>query len=307
MTETSETTTPTQQPDDGSPEMSGVNLARVALHQALQDAKKRGHSEARAPRRKRKVKRDGREPNGFAAVLAGLMANRAWELPAAGGTVLDRWPDIAATVAPRLPDHVQAVAFHPDTGQLDLRPDSPAYGTQLRLIGARIVIAANETTGASAVRSVRVLPVGAAPAPAAKPAPEAPTAPGDPQAPVKTRETASPGFHQALAAHQSVVPAQRLDPGIAEAVERQTRAMRELSRRAFPKTAVAVDDAPAPIEATRAQRRRDAAATEAAALRRARAERAQRAAGTAASTAAAQPRTHLPQSAAQLPNEGIAS
>ncbi|MET8957611.1 hypothetical protein [Streptomyces sp. NPDC004533] len=51
------------------------------------------------------MKRDGREPSEFAAVLAGPMADRAWELPAASGSVLDRWPDIAA-----------AVAFHPETG-----------------------------------------------------------------------------------------------------------------------------------------------------------------------------------------------
>ncbi|MGG8406446.1 hypothetical protein ACM614_07335 [Streptomyces sp. 12297] len=37
---------------------------------------------------------------------------------------------------------------------------------------------------------------------------------------------ASPGFLQALAAHQAVTPAQRLGPGITEAVERQSRAMR---------------------------------------------------------------------------------
>ncbi|MET9556094.1 hypothetical protein [Streptomyces sp. NPDC006645] len=41
--------------------------------------------------------------------------------------------------APQLPDSVQAVAFHPETGRLGLRPDSPAYGTQPRLIAARIV------------------------------------------------------------------------------------------------------------------------------------------------------------------------
>ncbi|MBZ4319234.1 DUF721 domain-containing protein [Streptomyces huiliensis] len=64
------------------------------------------------------------------------MADRAWELPATGGTILDRWPDIAATIAPQPPHHVAAVAFHPETGQLDLRPDSPAYATQLRLITA---------------------------------------------------------------------------------------------------------------------------------------------------------------------------
>ncbi|MFF4795613.1 hypothetical protein ACFY2M_39260 [Streptomyces sp. NPDC001276] len=46
-----------------------------------------------------------------------------------GGSVLDRWPDIAAAVAPQLPSRVAAVAFHQETGQLDLRPDSPAYAT----------------------------------------------------------------------------------------------------------------------------------------------------------------------------------
>nr|WP_237492911.1 DciA family protein [Streptomyces sp. YIM 132580] len=72
------------------------------------------------------------------------MADQTREFPAVGGTILDRWPDIASIVAPQLPDHAAAVAFHPETGQLDLRPDSPAYTTQLRLISARIITAANE-------------------------------------------------------------------------------------------------------------------------------------------------------------------
>jgi hypothetical protein len=73
-----------------------------------------------------------------------------------------------------------------------------------------------------------------------------------------------------------------VDPGIAEAVERQTRTMRELSRRAFPETDVVADDAPAPIEQAHTQRRREADVSHAAALRRACAERAAREAGTAA-------------------------
>ncbi|KUH35192.1 hypothetical protein ATE80_30695 [Streptomyces kanasensis] len=60
-----------------------------------------------------------------------------------------------------------------------------------------------------------------------------------------------------------------MDLAITEAVERQSAAMRELSRRAFSETDVVPDDAPAPVEQVRAQRRRQAAATEAAALRRA--------------------------------------
>ncbi|BDT39643.1 DciA family protein [Streptomyces yaizuensis] len=281
---TEQTTTITDQTgcDADSPELSGVDLARVALQQARLAARNSG-GEARAPRRRRAtaVKRDGREPSGFAAVLAGLMADRAWELPAAGGSVLDQWPDIAGAVAPQLPHHVTAVAFHPETGQLDLRPDSPAYATQLRLITARIVATANSTVGTDAVRTVRVLPPGAAPA--SRTASEAPAAaPDASQAPVKTREMGSAGFHQALAAHQAVVPPSRVDPSIAEAVERQTAAMRALSRRAFPETEAAADDAPAPIEQARTERRRQADASHAAAVRRARAERAAREAGTAA-------------------------
>jgi hypothetical protein len=59
-------------------------------------------------------------------------------------------------------------------------------------------------------------------------------------------------------------------------VERQTAAMRELSQRAFPEPLVVPDNAPTSIEQARSERRRQAAATEAAALRRARAERAAR-------------------------------
>ncbi|WDM16457.1 DUF721 domain-containing protein [Streptomyces lavenduligriseus] len=262
---------------DETPELSGVDLARVALQQARLAARNNG-GEARAPRRRQAttVKRDGREPTGFAAVLAGLMADRAWDLPAAGGSVLDQWPDIAAAVAPQLPHHVTAVAFHSETGQLDLRPDSPAYATQLRLITTRIVAAANEAAGTDAVRTVRVLPPGSAPAPRTSPA----TTPDAPQAPVKTREMAGAGYHQALAAHQAARPDRHVDPAIAEAIESQTRALRQLSRLAFPDPNP--EDQPSPIEAARAQRRRQAAATEAAALRRARAERAARRAGTAA-------------------------
>ncbi|MBC2868620.1 DciA family protein [Streptomyces mexicanus] len=271
-----ETPIPAEQAAVDCPALSGVDLARVALHAAREAARKGGASEARIPRRRHQgaaVKRDGREPAGFAAVLQGLMAERAWAIPAAGGSVLDHWPDIAAAISPRLPEHVQAVAFHPETGQLDLRPDSPAYATQLRLITARIITTANQAAGTEAVRTVRVLAASATPAPR-MPESASHTA-GESQAPVKTREMASDGYLQALAAHQAARPDRHVDPAIAEAIESQTRALRELSRRAFPDPDP--DEQFSPIEVARAQRRRQAAATEAAALRRARAERAQRA------------------------------
>ncbi|MGZ0200546.1 DciA family protein [Streptomyces sp. RM1] len=269
-----ETINPTKQ-TSSTPEQSGVDLAKVALRQAREAAKQRGDSEARTPRRRQQtaVRRDGREPSGFAAVLQGLMADRAWELPAAGGTVLDRWPDIAAAISPQLPSHVSAVSYNATTRQLDLRPDSPAYATQLRLNTARIITAANHTVGTDAVHTIRVLPAGAAPTSrATQPAPADAAALKAPE----PRRPAPEGYHQAIAAHRSAAPPSRIDPVIAKAVARQTRAMRALSRWAFPEPEMSSDDQPTPLEAARVQRRRESEATRALARQRARAERAAR-------------------------------
>ncbi|MGA4846673.1 DciA family protein [Streptomyces sp. G5(2025)] len=180
------------------PEASGADLARIALHQAREAARRRG-AQARAPRRPKRVtvrQRDRRDPTGFATVIQSLIAERAWDVPASGGSTLDQWPDIAAAVAPNLAAHTTAVAFDSPTGRLDLRPDSPAYGTQLRLLTARIIDAANQRAGRSVVREVRVLPAGATvatpePALAARPVTE-------PVGAVKTRENASAGYRRTL-------------------------------------------------------------------------------------------------------------
>ncbi|MGA4867252.1 DciA family protein [Streptomyces lavendulocolor] len=178
---------------------SGADLARIALHQAREAARQRGARVRPTPRPKRaSVQRDRRDPTGFAVVLQSLIAERAWDVPASEGSILDRWPDIASAVAPNLAAHATAVAFDAPTGRLDLRPDSPAYGTQLRLFTKMIIAAANERAGAAVVREVRVLPEGATTIPA--PAPTADVrsaAPAD--APVKTRENASAGYRRTLA------------------------------------------------------------------------------------------------------------
>lgn len=66
-----------------------------------------------------------------------------------------------------------------------------------------------------------------------------------------------------IEAHRQAVRPPLADLGTAKAVERQTAAMGELTRRAFPELDVVADDALAPIEQARPQRRRQAAATEA--------------------------------------------
>ncbi|MGW2514154.1 hypothetical protein ACWC0A_33180 [Streptomyces scopuliridis] len=122
------------------------------------------------------------------------------------------------------------------------------------------------------MRTLHVLapaPMKAGPTPAAAdPAPQ-PTAP---VAPVE-RRTPPDGYRRAIETHRQAVPVSRVDQGIAAAVERQTAAMRELSRRAFPEPEATPGHAPASIKQTHVQRRRLAAVTEATALRRAHAQR----------------------------------
>ncbi|MBK3603288.1 MULTISPECIES: DciA family protein [unclassified Streptomyces] len=259
-------------------ELSGVDLARQALVAARESAKKNGATQTKKAKRRTGtvVRRDGREPLGLGAAIGLMMTERAWELPAAGATLRERW----AVIAPELAGHVAAVSYDADSGQLTVCPESSAWATKVRLEQTRIIAAANESAGRTVVRALRILAPGTVAAP--EPADVAPEPAAAPAGPPRTRETASDGYRRALAAHQEAAPPSRVDPHIAEAVERQTAAMRELSRRAFPEPDDVPDDAPAPIEQARAQRRRQAAATEAAALRRARAERAAREAGTAA-------------------------
>ncbi|MGP3637243.1 DUF721 domain-containing protein [Streptomyces sp. 24-1644] len=256
--------------------MSGVDLARQALLAAREAAKKNGATRQKPKRRTgTAVRRDGREPLGLGSAIGMMMTERGMAAPAAGGSVLARFDGILAAAVPELAGRVRAVAFDVEVGRLDVVPDAPACGTQLRWSAPKLIAAANDTVPGANVRALHVLapaPVNAGPAMAAAEPDPQPTAPA---APVE-RRTPPEGYRRAIEAHREAAVPSRVDPGIAEAVERQNRAMRELSRRAFPEPPAVPDDAPAPIDQARVQRRRQAAATEAAALRRARDEKAGR-------------------------------
>ncbi|MFF1593156.1 DciA family protein [Streptomyces sp. NPDC058286] len=254
-------------------ELSGIDLARQALVAAREAAKRNGGGQKAKskPQTVRTGRRDGREPMGLGAAISALVTEHAWELPAAGATLRERW----AAIAPELAGHVTAVSYDADTGQLTVCPESSAWGTKARLEQAGIIAAANKSAGRTVVRALRILPPGmvavSEPADA-----DAESAAAVPAGPPRTRETASDGYRRTLAAHQDAASPSRVDPAIAQAVGRQNTAMRELSRRAFPEPDIVLDNAPALIEETRGQRRREAAATHAQAMRRARAERAAR-------------------------------
>lgn len=180
--------------------------------------------------------------------------------PAAGGSVLADFDAILAAAMPELAGRVRAVAFDADTGRLDVVPDAPAVGTKLRWSAPQLIAATNERVPNANVQTLQVLapkPVKTGPTLAATdlPTPSGPT--------LREERRPSPdGYRRAIEAHRQAAPSPRVDLGVAEAVERQTKAMRELSRRAFPESDVVANAVPAPIEQLRVQRRRQAAVTE---------------------------------------------
>jgi predicted nucleic acid-binding Zn ribbon protein len=206
--------------EPAEPELSGVDLARVALQAARAAARRNGVQDSAAARNRRRasrrggaVRREGRDPVGLGGALQALIADRAWAVPVAGGGVLADWP----ALAPELADHVQAVAHDTESGRLDLRPASPAWATQVRLQQAALLARIAQHAGPGVVRTIRVLPpgtavTGAANSNGAVPVTMVPTPePGEPSA----------GFRRAKAAHQAALREREVPLPVREALARQ--------------------------------------------------------------------------------------
>ncbi|MFD9807667.1 DUF721 domain-containing protein [[Kitasatospora] papulosa] len=134
-----------------SGETSGVDLARVALRAAMQAARKNGGGQKakRKPRAVTTVRRDGREPMGLGAALGALVTERAWELPAAGASLHERW----VAIAPELAGHVAAVGYDPVSGRLTVCLETSAWATKARLEQPRVIAATNTAAVRTVVRA----------------------------------------------------------------------------------------------------------------------------------------------------------
>jgi predicted nucleic acid-binding Zn ribbon protein len=137
-------------------ELSGRDLARETLRQALADAKNRKHEPAvKKKRQLASVKRGpgGREPLALGAALKQVMADRGLEPGTVGGSVLDQWP----AIAPELAEHVRAVHYDQKRLRLHLLPSSPAFATQLNLFQKQLIHRINTQFGSRAVHSLQIL------------------------------------------------------------------------------------------------------------------------------------------------------
>ncbi|MEU6979543.1 DciA family protein, partial [Streptomyces sp. NPDC046371] len=184
-----------------APQLSGRDLARQALA-AYKTGRRPGPAPAKPARRAVRRGTDGRDPQNFGAILNQIGAEQGWAAGVRGGSILDRWNELC----PQYEGHVLAIAYDGERRRLDLRPGSPAYATQLRLLGGQLCRQINDKVGTDAVRSIRVLPIGtiAPTQPDRFTAVNTETDRSTDAGPVRSRETASDGYRRALAAHREV-------------------------------------------------------------------------------------------------------
>ena len=144
------------------PESSGVDLARVALRAAKEQAKAQGAAAQQKKQARRGgglrsgARADGRDPLPLGAAINRLITERGWETPAAVGGVMGRWPQI---VGEDLANHCVPLKYDEDPAErvLTVQCDSTAWATQLRLLAPRLVARLNEDLGHGTVRLIKVL------------------------------------------------------------------------------------------------------------------------------------------------------
>ncbi|WP_240136987.1 DUF721 domain-containing protein [Streptomyces sp. MUM 178J] len=144
------------------PEPSGVDLARVALRAAKEQARARGAAAQQKKQARRGgglrsgARADGRDPLPLGAAINRLITERGWETPAAVGGVMGRWPQI---VGEDLAKHCVPLKYDDDPAErvLTVQCDSTAWATQLRLLAPRLVARLNEDLGQGTVRLIKVL------------------------------------------------------------------------------------------------------------------------------------------------------
>ncbi|WEH37538.1 DciA family protein [Streptomyces sp. AM 4-1-1] len=154
-------------PTDGGeagrqPEPSGVDLARVALRAAKEQARARGTAAQQRKQARRGgglrsgARADGRDPLALGAAINRLITERGWETPAAVGGVMGRWPEI---VGEDLANHCAPLKYDEDPAErvLTVQCDSTAWATQLRLLAPQLVARLNADLGHGTVKLIKVL------------------------------------------------------------------------------------------------------------------------------------------------------
>jgi hypothetical protein len=214
------------------PTASGRDLARQALA-AYKSTARPGTQPKSRTRVRRADRGSGRDPVGLGALLGHISTEQGWEASLSAGSIIDQWADLC----PQYVGRIEPVHYDPERRVLDLRPCSPAYAAQLRLLGGQLAKQINDKLGSEVVRAIRPLPVGALTTtptdqPTADPAPAPAAVPATPRTP-------PPAGYQAARAAIRPTTTSTVDARVVEAMERQAHAMPREPEDAFTDAVVA--------------------------------------------------------------------
>jgi predicted nucleic acid-binding Zn ribbon protein len=150
---------PSPAPQPAGSESSGVDLARVALRAAKEQARARGAAAVQKKQARRGglrsgARADGRDPLPLGAAINRLITERGWEAPAAVGGVMGRWPQL---VGQEVAQHCAPARYDEEERVLTVQCDSTAWATQLRLLAPTLVARLNADLGHGTVKLIKVL------------------------------------------------------------------------------------------------------------------------------------------------------
>jgi predicted nucleic acid-binding Zn ribbon protein len=161
-----------QQPDQAAPaepaQDQDIDAAQAMLNRMREAAAARGEVRLRPGTRRRTPAADGRtsggnrggqpkyesgrDPQGLGTVFNRLVRDRGWNSPVAVGSVISRWDEL---VGPDIAAHCRPESFQDTTVQV--RCDSTAWATQLRLLSSALLARFDEALGAGVVTKIQVL------------------------------------------------------------------------------------------------------------------------------------------------------
>ncbi|WP_290515973.1 DciA family protein [Aeromicrobium sp.] len=101
------------------------------------------------PAKPNRAKRD--DPSSLADLLGQVVRDQGWDDQLAAQRVFTDW---AAIVGPEVAQHSEVISF--DDGEVEVRTDSTAWATQLRLLAPRIVAKLNAELGDGSVLRILV-------------------------------------------------------------------------------------------------------------------------------------------------------
>lgn len=136
---------------------SGADLARIALRQARENARRNGAKVAKPKRTTRRSRGDGRDPLPLAGVMQQLLVDNGWQNEAEGGNLIHRWP---AIVGEERAAHWRAVKYDEPTRTLTVVCESDSWAKMLSLVSRQLVADVNQAMKPGTLATIKVRKAG---------------------------------------------------------------------------------------------------------------------------------------------------